>query len=277
MLNFIPNLKLAKADDATPGGAPVVPPAPPAKPPEQQPPAAVTPPIEEGGSEFDDFGYPTAPAPEAPPKAGEKPKAGDKPPKAPVKEPDEVKDPATGYGIEPPKVEEIVPPPADPNAPPVVPDDFDKALEGVPKVDADEMKAFATENKVGADVVKKWADKVKANIEKAKVNATTMERQIEQQKSQQRATWHKELKEDPVFGGDKFQFHLSRAEKVLSEFMPELKKELTDAKQMLRPSVMRGLAKIADQLYSSEALVQGDPVVPTPDEDEVDDALSYYQ
>lgn len=256
-------------------GAGETPPPAEIKPPEQQSSATNAPAPEEEGSKQDDFGYETPLAEKSPEKTGAPAKTGDSKKENPVETPEEIKDPATGYGEEPPIVEE--PPPPVPAVDPAALDDMDKALEGVPKEDAAEMKAFAVENKIAADVLKKWGDKVKANVEKQKLAIADREKQLEQEKNRTRRAWHDELKADPVFGGDKFDRSVSQAEKVLAEFMPQTKKALTERKTMLPPYVMRDLAVMADHLYATEKLTQGEPIVAQTEEVEDDSPLKFYE
>lgn len=264
MMRFM--LKLDKVNPDAAAGAP-----PPAKPPEQVPPATPPPEAEEeGDSEFDDHGYPKAPKAAAPEKKGEAPKAGDPKAKDPATPPED----STGYGAEPKVVPPSETPP--PAAAPTPPDDFDKALEGVPELDAKEIKAFAVEHKLPADIAKKWGEKVKANVEQQRINLVNAEKQAEHQRSVQRQAWYKELKEDKDFGGEKFDLNTSRAQKVFSEFMPSTKKALTANGSMLPPYVMRDLAKLADHLYATDKLQQGEPIKPDVAVEE-DDGTDFYK
>lgn len=272
MQHFIKMLKLDKANpDAPPPGATEVIP----KPASEQPPATSTPPLEEDGDTHDDLGYAKVP-PVTPTPEGTAPKTGDKPAQAAAAKPAEVTNPATGYGKEPPVVPDAPVVPAT-VVPPPVPDELDKSVEGLPEIDAKEIKTFAKENGLSPEIAKKWADRVKTMIANQKVEATNMEKEREQEKLRTRAQWHKELKDDKDFGGEKFDLSLSRSEKTLSEFFPELKKELTDNKTILRPSVMRGLNRIAEKLHATENLVHGDPVVVQKPDEEKDEALEFYQ
>lgn len=270
---FIKPLKLDKVNENAGGGAPATatPPAS-SEPAQQQPPAATPPAAQAQGDELDDFGY--AKVSEGNPPTPAAPKAGDPAPKAAAPPTEEITDPGTGYGKEPPVIEDAPPAPAA-ATPPAATDELDKALEGLPKEDADEIKAFALENKVTPELAKKWVDKTKAAIEKNKLTAANMEKQIEQEKTRQRRVWHDELKNDKDFGGANFDSNINRAEKVLQEFMPQTKKELTARKAMLPPYVMRDLAKMADHLYATDKLTTGDPIPPVKEET-ADDPLAYY-
>lgn len=256
MTLFTKMLKLDKAGEISPGGEPPVIPA------VVAPVTASVTPLVEKPSEFDELGYKIIPKVETPKDPAVVP---------PVEKKLEDK---TGYEKEP-VVEVVVPPVVAPVVPPVL-DDIDKALVGLPKQDADDIKAFAVENNLTPEVAQKWAAKVKANIELQKVHASNMEKQVEQQKQQTRALWYKDLKDSQDFGGADFDKNVLKANKVLTEFMPQTEKALTQAKSVLPPYVMRDLAKMADHLYATDKLTVGDPIVPTQDEKVKDDALEYY-
>lgn len=274
MQNLLRMPRLDKASEKPAGGGMPAPPQVIPQPPQQQPPAETPAPVEATGGDFDDFGYPKAPAAKAPEEKGEKPKEGDPKPKDPAEKPQEVAEPGTGYGDKAPEVPDVVP--VVPAVPPTAPDDIDKALEGLPKEEIEPMKAFAIEHKLSPEVMKAWADKTKLVLEKNKIDATNMEKRIEQEKMQVRASWYKELKDDKDFGGANFDRNRLQAEKVLQEFMPQTKKALTSRGSMLPPYVMRDLAKLADHLYATERLTQGDPIVPVVPDDKKDDALDFY-
>lgn len=286
MIDFIGKQKLAANKDGAGGGSP--PPADPPAPPPTDPPkpaaeppgASNPPPAKTEGDNLDDFGYVKDPAPgEKPPekKAGDPPKEGDKSKETPPAKIADIKDPGTGYGEEPPKVDD--PPPADPKDPPAAPDEIDKVLEGLPKEEIAKMRDFVTkhETKTVKEALKEFAEIRRQEYADAKKSVERRQAQIEQEKNQTRAQWHKELKDDPGFGGEKFQINVTRAEKVLSEYMPQTKKALTERKSMLPPYVMRDLAAMADHLYPEQKLVQGDPPPPPAQEAKgTDDALAYY-
>ncbi len=245
-------------------------------------PAAATPPApqtfaegsktpQESGNEPDDLGYaPHTPQPgdkdyvPAPEKLAEK---------APEKPPEKVEKVATGYGEKP-----IEAPPAAPEVPPV-PDELDPAVEGIPKEEGARIKEFAKKNALTKEQVKAFADVRKVELKNEADAKANYETQIANEKQKVRATWDKELRTDPDFGGDNFSKNVGKAEKVLDEWMPNTKKALTERNSMLPPYVMRDLAKMAGKLYDSgEKLTQGDP---TPEVAEkkssTDEALEFYQ
>lgn len=258
MLNFMPNLKLDKASDTPAGGAP-----PAAAPPLIDPnPAPIEPTAE-------DFGYDT---PAVDPAAKEDPK---EPIKEIVKE--EVVEPASGYDGEKDPVAPKEEPKPKEETPPVVPDELDPMVEGLPKDEADGVKAFAKKHGFTKEQVKAYTDLRKdelSQFESAKKSAIA---QQENEKLKTRASWHKELKEDQDFGGENFKKSIADVDKVLNDFMPGMKKSLTERGAMLPPYVMRDLKALAAHLYSKEKLVQGDVPTPKVDEKVEDDALAYYE
>lgn len=273
MLNFIEKmLKLDKVGDGGAGGPPKDPPKP-----SDQPPAPKDAPPPKADGHLDDLGY-TKAAPEDPPPGDKKPE-GDLKKEDPPKAPEKVENPATGYGDKEPVVED--PPPADPpKDPPPPATDLDKQLEGLNKSFAEQVKKQITDLGLEGEARTKYIA-LKHQEQKDAIDWGKNQAAREKQEDQvRRQSWHKELKEDPAFGGDKFSVNITRSEKILDEYLPELKKELTDAKQILRPSVMRGLARLADQLYPDRKMVQGDPPAADDkgaDKDKPIDPLAFYQ
>lgn len=269
MLDFIPKHYLNQKTEGAQGGPPA--PPPPAQQqvsPPQPPPS--TPPTETEGYSDADFGYEKH---TDEPKKGdqEKPGEGKAPPPVPP-QPAEVKDPATGYGAEPPKVDPA--PPAPPAAPPVV-DDLDKALGELPKTELTKIKDFMTKHKVAPEVAKEYGELRRQEIAEAQKWSQDQEKAGEQRIAQMKADWHKELKEDKDFGGENFSQSVQAVERVMQDFMPSTKKRLTESKGMLPPYLMRDLAKVAETLYKNPILVQGDPPAPKASETE-DSPLDFY-
>lgn len=274
MKNFMLKMLLNKAGDGDGGGG-----APKDPPDGQQPPPKKDdpPPPKDGNpdDEFDELGYKKAAPPKVP---GDKKPEGDKSKEDPPAEPKKVENPATGYGDEPPKVDD--PPPAEPpKDPPPPPSELEKKLEGLGKTFAEDVKKQVSELGLEGEKLDKFIAFRKQEYKDAQEWGQRQQAEAQRQQQVQRQQWHKELKEDPAFGGDKFLANVARSEKVLDEYLPELKKELTEAKQVLRPSVMRGLARLADQLYPDRKLVQGDPPAPEekPDDNKPNDPLAFYQ
>lgn len=181
-------------------------------------------------------------------------------------------DPATGYGDEPPKVEEAAPP----TEPPVATDlGYELKAEGLPKEEVDKVASIAKKHNLSQEIAQDLLNLRKSELQAAEEMAVRVKNEQEAERIKTRVKWHKELKEDPHFGGEKFGFNVMQAEKVVQEFMPNTKKVLTERKSMLPPYVMRDLAKLASTLYATEKLQGGEVVVP-PKKDSVDEALEFY-
>jgi hypothetical protein len=103
-------------------------------------------------------------------------------------------------------------------------------------------------------------------------------KQAEINRKKTEAQWYRELKEDPNFGGEKFLHNVKRAERVVQDYMPNLKNKLTESKVMLPPYVMKDLFLLAKQLYSSGEHVEGDPTKASDDKDKEKevDPLAFY-
>lgn len=268
MLNFIAKQLMNKKDDEGGGGGPPKDVPPPKDPPIVPP----EPPKEE--VETDELGYAKKPPEEK--KEGAKDKPADKSKEAPPEKPEKVENPVSGYDKEPEEVKDEVPPPKPPPAEP--PGELDKKLEGLHKGFAEAVKKQIGDLGLEGEKLDKFIAFKKQEHADAQAWGESQQRAQKIADQKQKAAWHKELKADPVFGGEKFLVNVDRAEKVLDEHLPELKKELTEHKQMLRPSVMRGLARLADKLYPEEKMVQGDPpIVEKEDEEKSDDPLDFYK
>lgn len=278
MTHLYAKILMNKAGEGDGGGAPN--PPPPTPPQDPATPPANPPPPAADGKTYDDLGYEIVEKKGE----GEPPKAGDKSKEDPSKKSEKVENPVTGYG-EDIKVDD--PPPPDPNKKVDPPPDLkglDKELEDLSKVNkqaADKAKAQIEKLKLSDDQRKEFiAAKMQEQKDAADWNQN-YQQEMARQERVRNAGWQKELKEDPVFGKEKYPVNIARSEKVLDEYLPELKKELTDAKQMLRPSVMRGLMRIADSLYPDDKLIQGDPPPPVEDKgggkDAKIDPLAFYE
>ncbi len=262
MLRFMRHLLMDKADAAGGGGTP-----PAAEPPAEPNPPPDNPPAAEGGDKFDEFGY------EKPAAAkGEKKEEGAKPPENPLEK--EVEKPATGYGAKPPKVEDA---PAAPPAEPPAKDELDPLVEGLPQEEVTKVKAFATTHKLTPDQVKAYAELRKSDISAGAAARDASAKEAEREVAKLKAGWDKELRDDKDFGGANFVKSVNRVDRVLEDFLPQTKKALTERGSMLPPYVMRDLAKLADHLYKTEKLVQGDPVVEVKEEDKETDPLDFYK
>ncbi len=242
----------------------------------------VTPPVEGGDDGMDEFGYAKTKAEGAPADKGEPAKK----PVADAKKPDEEIDAkATGYGQEPEKVAEPVKEAAKatdkkPEGEAAVDEnDFEvKDLGELTAEDIKDIKAFAKQHKVPKEIALAMVEDAKKKVTDFKKFVADQKTEAERKKKETRIQWYQELKADPDFGGEKFQANVKRAEKVMSEFFPNLKKELTGKGGMLPPYVMRDLVKLGNHLYSAEPLINGDPPsTPNTPKEESDDPLDYYR
>ena len=209
--------------EVTPGGAP-----------------PATPPADDG---FDDFGY-----------AKVTPPVDDKAPPPPPPPKEEVIEPGTGYGKDPFVVKEPEVP-----APPPVPIDlgYELDLKDVATEEAKKLQEFAKTH-----ALPKEAAQALVNLKRSemKANLQAQEDQKKQaivDKDRTKASWDKELRTDPTFGGENFAPNLLKVERVMNDFMKETKKELTKRGSMLPPYVMRDLSIMAERLYGTEKLVHG--------------------
>ena len=167
----------------------------------------------------------------------------------------ELKEPVAGYGKEPVK-EDVVeePPPAKEE----VKLQFDIDVKDLPVEDAKVLKEFIEGQKLPKEAAQALVDLKKKEIDLYNQELKNIETERKTAIAKQRASWDKELRTDPAFGGKEFEHNLSRTEKVLSTLMPETKKALTESKTMLPPYVMRDLLKVYKHMYGTEKLVQGE-------------------
>jgi hypothetical protein len=240
------------------------------KPQDKQPPAAEPPAPKEEGSETDEFGYEKVPSEEKP----EDKKGSDKE-ETPVEKPE---GPVAGYGNEPPKVDDAPPAPVDDKkVDPPAPDELDKVFAELPKEDQKMMKDLAVKHKLTPEVAKDFADARRKEIADAVEHSKQMKATRERQAQQMRADWHKELKEDSTFGGDNYTKSLHTVDRVLTEFMSDTKKKLTETGGMLPPYVMRGLANLGKHLYATDKLnTEGDALGSKSKDDDKVDPLDFY-
>lgn len=256
--------------DGGEGGAPVPQP----KPNDTTPAPKVDPTPQAAGKEFDDFGYEIKANP-----AGEK-KPEDKITKEPEpKEPPVKIEDVTGYE------KEIKASPAAPEPPVVEPpapadlgyDPKDLKVEGLKPEEAKQHKDFAIAQKLSKDQAQAYIDQRKAEAKQFGDAQVEAKKIFDKQVVDMKAGWQKELKTDPTFGGDKFAANVQRANQVLTEFLPNLKNKLTENGSMTPPWVMRDLAKLADVLYATPKMRQGEPIVPRVEEDVTEDPHAFLK
>jgi len=178
------------------------------------------------------------------------------PPEVKIPEPpklEDLKDPVTGYGKEPPKV---LPP-----EPPKVDLGYELEVKDLEPGMGQIIKDFAKKNNLTKEVAQAFVELKKSELKSFKDQQIAFQKNQEDLITQTKASWDKELRDHPNFGGDNFSKSVLKVEKILSEHMPETKKILTEKGSMLPPYVMRDFAKLASHLYDSENLKSGDPHV----------------
>ncbi len=251
--------------------APAVPPPtdPPKVPPTEPPKEAAG-----GDDEVDELGYAKVKAEEP-----NKDKPAEKPVAAKTDDDKEPEVKATGYAEEPAKPEEkpkVEDKPAEKKAEGAT-DEFEIKEKG--ELQDDEVKAlkdFIKANKVPKEIAEALVERSKSDAAKFKQHLEERKKEREKAELKQKNDWYNELKTDPNFGGEKFAHNVKRVEKVMEDFLPSLKKKLTDSKGMLPPYLMRDLVKLGDHLYSTGKLIKGDPPAPPPENKGSDDPLEYY-
>lgn len=187
-------------------------------------------------------------------------------PKTPVADPEPVKvDPSSGYSKDqkfpdPTKKTEVDPDPKEPVTDEVkLKADIDEALGDY--ADKELISQFAIDNKMTKEQVTAYVALMKTEDSKAVEHEENNRKEI-------RSGWKKELMDDTTFGGDNFDINVDRVEKVLTNFMPNTRKVLTDRGNMLPPYIMRDLLTISKSLNPTTVLVNGDPSKPVKKEND---------
>lgn len=189
---------------------------------------------------------------------------------------DAPKDNATGYGDDPapsdPPKEDPAPadPPKDDPAPTeeelkdaekLLKFEIKESLGNLPEgLDKESIEAFVLENKMTKEQVDAYVKFAQAESDQQATN-------LEEARKQQKVDWTNELKNDETFGGDNFNINIDRAEKMLGDHLPNLKKALTERGSMLPPYIMKDLANLYKTLNPTTTLVNGDPSIPAPKDD----------
>lgn len=249
--------------DAGGDGTPATPPAEPATPPAD----------EAGGDHLDDLGYE---------KVSNEPGKEDKKPgekkETPPAEDEKPKGPVAGYGLEDPPAEPPATPPATPPPGEKIELGYELEIKDLPAEEAKKIQEFAKAHKLPKEAAQAL---VQMKTNEAKFNADVQAEIVKQNAKAQadkKAGWQRELKGDKEFGGDNFAKSLVNVEKVMTDFFPNMKKDLTASGAMLPPNAMRDMAKLAKHLYGTEKLIQGGGGTPKPVvEDESDDPTDFYK
>lgn len=231
----------------------------------------------EAAGNIDEFGYKSSAPPDESGKKDDSPEEEGKKESEKTPETEEQPDKVTGYDEEPPKVDppkeetqEEEPPPEDELG-------YELSAEGMDEKEIEKIKAFAKTHKLSEETAKAFLALKKSEIDSEKAAQAEYQNKLKQAVAAKKAEWHKELKDDPKFGGQNFARNIHKVDKVLNQIMIETKKKLTESKTMLPPYVMRDMAKLHDQLFGTENLVHGDKGDPSKEASAAeDDHLSFY-
>lgn len=273
-----PELKMNQVpSDGVPGGAPPSPPQPqtPATPP--APPSPPTPQTQ--GNPGETPPAPPSPGAPVPPAEASKPQPPATPPAPPAKKEDGKS--LSGYDENPPKAPadpaapEVPPGGAVPAAPPAAEPGSQLNTEGLEPADIARITELAKVNNLTPKDAQVLADFRKAQISEGVKALETYKTQQEIARQQTIVNWHKELADDPTFGGKNFGQNLKRVDQVLDQYFPATRKMLTERGSVLPPYVMRDLAMIGDTLLATGKLTTGDVPVPPPVKKE-HDPLDFY-
>lgn len=229
----------------------------------------------EAASNVDDFGY-DIPKEEAEPTVIKTEKT------EPVAEPEEeeVKDPATGYSVnEPPAPkEEAEPVKEEPKKEAAPADELEiKEVGELLPDEIKELKAFAKDKKLTKEAFESLVEFKKNEVKKAQEYMSKREKEAVASAAKLRHDWHTELKNDPTFGGNNFDHSLKRVEKILADHLPNVKKKLTETNGILPPYIMKDLATLANHIYSTKKMVQGDKIETKVTEEETNNPLAFYE
>ncbi len=168
----------------------------------------------------------------------------------------------TGYEapVEPPK-EEVIPPAELPPTPPPVEDkdkvvtDFGNLSEADKKVLGDYFEKHKLPKEARDEMVALKKSEI-SNQLKAQQDQKAL---VEKETAKLKSTWYNELKNDKEFGGTNFDANIKMVNRLVGDFMPNVKKMLTDKGGMLPPGTMKDFHFVAKKLYETEKMVQGDP------------------
>lgn len=157
-------------------------------------------------------------------------------------------------------------------------DELKLDLTGIADEDQKAIKEFVKTHKLSKEQAEALVNREKALYQLTEANAVKNKKEREKAALEQRASWKKELKEDPTFGGKNFAENVQKTNKVVEEFFPEMKKQLTKAGAMLPPYIMRDLVKLADHLYKTDHMIEGEPPSENDNKnEESEDPLDFYR
>lgn len=191
--------------------------------------------------------------------------------KKPAEDDKKSEDTKTGYGDKKPAEDDKKP----------AEDDDDSNFEIIEPGDllSDEisdLKKFIKENKLTKEQAKALVNSKKAEVANYKKLAEDSKVKDKEEIEETRKSWVSELKDDKDFGGEHFNTNIKKVDRVIEEFLPNLRKQLTEEGGMLPPYIMKDISNLANILFSTDKVVSGDK--PKGDSDkEKEDPLSFYE
>lgn len=134
-------------------------------------------------------------------------------------------------------------------------------VEGLTIAEVNHIKGIAKEAKLSKEALKVLVKYKKEEASKYDKILKDREEAHKKHVVETRKKWVKELREDADFGNNSketFERNVNQVERVLKDFMPGTKKELTKSGTMLPPYIMKDLFAISKAVYGVEKFVQGD-------------------
>lgn len=126
-------------------------------------------------------------------------------------------------------------------------------LKGLAEENVKDLREFGTTHKFNKEQTQALVDKRKEILD---ANAKS-EADHKELVKKTYAAWEKELKEDPVFGKENYATNIHNINKLLTDFMPDTTKELTESGRRISSIQMKEFAKIASKLYGEGELNEG--------------------
>lgn len=206
------------------------------------------------GKEFDEFGYEKKPTePDDKKKEEEKPKDDKKP-----EEDKKVEPSASGYGKKPLEVpKEELKKEEEKKTEDKLEYEKDLDLKDVDPKIGESLKEFAKRTGLTKEQAQAVIDLKKSDMAVIKQVYEDEQKRINDEAIKLKASWDNELRTDRKFAGEKldqFDASITRIDKVLVDFFPNMKNHLTKAGSVLPPYVMRDLLGLASHLYDTKPL-----------------------
>lgn len=162
-----------------------------------------------------------------------------------------------GYGVEGPA------PPAQAELPPPGVMKQFAEIKGLSKSDASNWSKYSADASLDDEQNAALTSHIRSSIERGDRARQDLQAQTQAETARERAAWNKELMSDKDYANnnaDQFVASTKNVAKLVKNYCPELFEELASSNHMLRPSLIKGLNRMAQALNgSNQALVQGNP------------------